>query len=187
MKPYHKKNGNLIQILWRSSLILSLIFSFSTCKTPTTPKDGEADIIILNRYGESLNIHMNGNFLWVLDDLQDVEIDNVAQGKYTFEARKIDDSRIVNTAEIKVAERTDYYWEIGDPADINIVNSSGLALQIFMDGTYQFELQDGLSREIPDVSHGEHFVKAVRSDNGLDYASITMDIQRDQDYTWTIQ
>ena len=187
MKPYHKINGNRIQILWLSSLILSLIISFSTCKTPTAPDDGEADIIIYNRYGESLNIHMNGSFLWVLDDMQDVEIDNIAQGRYTFEARKIDDSRIVNTAEFEVTEKTDYFWEIGDPADINIINSSGMALQIFMDGTYQFELPDGESLWISDVPHGEHFLKAVRSDNGLDYASITMDIERDLDYTWTIE
>jgi hypothetical protein len=159
----------------------------TACKTPTAPEDGEADILIYNRYGESLNIHMNGEFLWVLDDKQEVEIDNVAWGKYSFEAKRIDDSRVVNTAEFDVTEKTDYYWEIGDPADINIINSSGMAMQIFMDGTYQWELPDGEERMISDVPHGEHLLKAVRSDNGQAYASITIDIDKDLDYSWTIE
>lgn len=187
MKPCHKLNGNRIKMLWLLGLVLSLFISIFSCKTPTVPDDGEADIIIFNRYGESLNIHMNGSFLWVLDDSQNVEIDNIALGKYTFEARKIDDSRVVNTAEFDVTERTDYVWEIGDPADISIINASGKDLQIFMDGAYQFELLDGDDRMIPDVPHGPHFLKAVRSDNGLDYISITMNIERDLDYTWMIE
>lgn len=187
MKPYHRLITNRIKILWLMGLTLLLILCITACKTPVAPDDGEADIIIQNRYGDSLNIYMNGSFLWILGDSQNVEIDNIAQGKYEFEARKIDDDMVVNTAEFNVTEKTDYVWEIGDPADINLVNSSGLALQIFMDGVYQFELLDGDSRMISDVPHGEHFLKAVRSDNSQDYASITIDIERDVDYTWTIQ
>lgn len=169
-----------------SGLLVGLLFLGAACKSPVTPKDGEADIIIVNDYGVVLNIFMNGEYLYPLNHNQSVEIDNLKFGVYNFEARVLDTDEIVARKEVDVTSREDYTWLIDDPPDINVVNDLATDLQIYMDGEFQFLLLDEENRWILDVSYGEHFLSAVRVADGRELASVTVTVEDATDYEWTI-
>lgn len=165
-------------------VILCLI---GACKSPYQPDAGEADIVIINDYGADLNIYLNGEFLYVLEYNRSTEIDNVAFGVYYFEARTIESDEFVDSHELDVKVRSDYAWLIDDPPDINVINEFGVDLQIFMDGEYQFEIVDEENRWILDVAYGEHLLKAIRTADGAAVASITVNVDEDADFSWTIE
>lgn len=167
--------------------VWGMIFLIGACSSPIMPEDGEADIVISNDYGESLEIYLNGEFLYVLDHNRSVEMDNVAFGIYRFEARDPDTGGVVASKELDVEVRSDYYWLIDDPPDIDVTNESGVALKIFMEGEYQFDLVDEENRWILDVPYGEHLLRAVRVSDDFALASITVKVEEDTDYAWTIE
>jgi hypothetical protein len=168
-------------------LLVGLLFLGAACKSPVTPKDGEADIIIVNDYGVALNIFMNGEYLYPLNHNQSVEIDNLKFGVYNFEARVIDTDEIVASKEVDVTSRDDYTWLIDDPPDINVINDLATDLNIYLDGEFQFLLLDEENRWILDVSFGEHFLSAVRAADGRELASVTVTVEDATDYEWTIK
>lgn len=167
-------------------LILCLIITGIFCKSPVAPKNGEADIIIANDINQTLDIYLNGNFEYSLPYGHSFEIDNIALGTYKLEAMTEGTSILRASTIIEVASYEDYTWYIDDPADINVVNSSGINLKIYFDGSFIFDLADEENRWILDVIHGEHFISAQRVSDGTTIASITLKIDEDTDYTWTI-
>ena len=167
-------------------LILCLIITGIFCKSPIAPKNGEADIIIANDFNQTLDIYLNGNFKYSLPYGHNFEIDNVALGSYQLEAMTEGTNNMMASTTIDVTQYKDYTWYIDDPADINIVNSSGINLKIYFDGSFIFDLADEENRWILDVTHGEHFISAQRASDGTTFASITMKIDKDTDYSWTI-
>lgn len=168
-------------------LIGALMFTLSTCKSPMSPEEGEADIIVNNEYGETLDIYMNGNFKFSIGYKSSIEIDNVSFGEHELEAKEINTGIVIDSETIDVDDYTDYTWTIDDPPDINVINEYGPTLKIYMDDIYQFDLVDEEDRWIIDVSFGERFLKAIKASDGKEVASITIDVEEKKDYTWTIE
>jgi len=168
------------------SLIIMLIITGMFCKSPIAPKNGEADILVVNDIGQTLDIYLNGSFKYSLPYGHNFEIDNIALGSYKLEAMTEGTNNIMASTTLDVTQYKDYTWYIDDPADINIVNSSGINLKIYFDGSFIFDLADEENRWILDVTHGEHFISAQRASDGSTFASITLNIEEDTDYTWTI-
>lgn len=149
--------------------------------------DGEARIIIYNNYGTELAFYMDGVFQFLIahgdsDKIRDVTLDD-----HDLEARLPGTSTVVETKEIDVTDYQDYTWTIDDPPDINVVNQYGVTLQIYMDGTYRFDVADEENRWLMSVSFGEHILRAVKVSDNREVASTTLDIDENTDYTWTIK
>jgi hypothetical protein len=164
-----------------------LIFSGISCKSPTSPAEGEADIIVYNDYGETLDVYMDGVFKFSSRHKSSIEIDNVELGEHELEAKKIDTGAVVDSGTVEVTDYIDYTWTIDDPPDINVTNKYGKTLKIYMDGNYQFDLANEENRWIIDVSYGERFLKAVKASDGQEAASATIKVDTNTDYSWTIE
>ena len=148
-------------------LIGILILPLITCKSPTSPDgQGEADIIVVNEYGETVDIYMDGSFKFSLRHKSSIEIDNVSLEEHELEARLVGTETVIDSETITVEEKTDYTWTVEDPPDINVTNQYGATLKIYMDGNYQFDLADKENRWIMDVSYGERFLKAIKASDG---------------------
>ena len=158
------------------------------CKSPTSPGgQGEADIIIYNEYGEPIDIFMDGSFKFTIQHKSHIELDDVSYGEYVFVAKKANENEIIDSETILVEEDIDYTWVIDDPPDIRIYNYSGEKLEIYMDGGYQFDLEEEEDRWIIDVPYGERFLLARRKSDGSQIASITINAIENTDYVWTIE
>jgi len=168
-------------------LIGILIIPLIVCKSPTSPNgQGEADIIVSNEYGETVDIYMDGSFKFSLRHKNSIEIDNVSLEEHELEAKIVGTETVIDSETITVEEKTDYTWTVQDPPDINVTNEYGATLKIYLDGNHQFELVDKEDRWIIDVSYGERFLKAVRASDGQEAASTTIKVDDNTDYSWTI-
>jgi len=177
----------LTPIIMILALIGAFIYSLTCCKSPTSPDGlGEADITIHNEYGQPLDIYVNGNFRFTIQNNTEIEIDDVPFGNYTLEAKEVNTDIIVKSETLKVEEKIDYLWIIDDPPDINVINQFGRTLKIYMDGAYQFDLAHEENRWIIDVTYGEHFLKAVRASDSKQVASVTIYVGENTDYSWTV-
>jgi hypothetical protein len=164
-----------------------LMLSLIGCKSPTSPGGaGEADIIVSNNNTETLDVYLDGVFKFSSKYKSSLEIDNVPLGEHQLEARTQDTGTIYDSTSIDVTENVDYTWNIVDPPDINVVNQREDTLKIYMDGKHQFDLVFEENRWILDVSYGERFLKAVRASDGKEIAAVTIKIDRNADFTWTI-
>lgn len=165
-----------------------LLFTLIRCKSPTSPNgQGEADIIVYSKYDETLDIYMDGNFLFSIGYKSSIEIDNVSLEEHELEAKKINTDIVIDKETITVEEKIDYTWTIDDPPDINVTNNFGKTLKIYMDGEYQFDLVDEENRWIIDVPYGERFLKATTASDGKEVASTTIHVDENKDYSWTIR
>lgn len=170
--------------------ILTGIFILTSirCKSPTSPDgQGEADIIVYSEYDETLEIYMDGNFLFTIGYKSSIEIDNVSLEEHELEAKERNTGIIIDSETIEVDEKTDYSWTIDDPPDINVINNYGKTLQIYMNGEYQFDLVDEENRWIIDVAFGEHFLRAIKASDKEQVASVTINVEENKDYYWTIE
>lgn len=165
-----------------------LLLTSIRCKSPTSPNgQGEADIIVYSEYDETLDIYMDGNFMFSIGYKSSIEIDDVTLEDHELEAKEADTGIVIDSETIEVEENTDYSWTIDDPPDINVTNNSGKTLKIYMDGEYQFDLVDEENRWIIDVPFGQRFLKAIRASDGKEVASITLHVDENKDYSWTIE
>lgn len=170
------------------ALVAVLTSSWFSCKSPTSPGgEGEADIVVYNDYGEALDIYLDGGFKFSIGFKSTIEIDNVSLEEHTLEARINATGALVESETIEVSEYTDYAWTIDNPPDINVINQFGKALKIYLDGDYQFELSDEENRWIIDVAYGERFLKAVTASDEQEIASLTIHVDENKDYSWTIE
>ncbi|MBN1222285.1 MAG: hypothetical protein JXB23_03500 [Candidatus Aminicenantes bacterium] len=177
----------LVCLLVFSTICCDSIFGTDEADDTTTDEDEEARIIVTNNFGESLDIYMDGTFLFSLNHDDSETIDDVSLDEHTLEAKKLTTTTVVASAEIDVTNYIDYSWSIDDPPDINVTNQYGHTLKVYMDGNYQFDIVDEENRWIVDVSFGERFLKANRASDGKEVASITLDISENKDYTWTVE
>jgi hypothetical protein len=69
---------------------------------------------------------------------------------------------------------------------ITVINSCGIALDIYMDGIFQFYLENNEYYYIQNVSVGSHLLEAKRKGTTILVRSYTADIQESSGYTWTI-
>ncbi len=174
-----------------------LLFSSVSCKSifgpdeetaaPTTEEGTEARIVVTNKYGESLDIFMDGQFQFALGHKAQNNIRYVTLQDHVLEAKKQSTDTVVASTTISVASKIDYPWVINDPPDINVTNLYGRTLKIYMDGDYLFNLVDEENRWIIDVPYGERFLKAIRASDDKEVASITINVAENKDYSWTIQ
>jgi hypothetical protein len=168
-----------------------LIVFLAGCESIFGPKveesedddDEEARIIVYNHYGEALD----RKFQFTLNDDDDKKIRDVSLDEHDMEAKLAGTGTLVDDETLDVTSYADYSWTIDDAPDIVITNNYGTALKISMDGTYQFDLAYKESRWIMDVSKAEHFLKARRLDNDKEVASVTIDVDENKDYAWTIE
>ena len=69
---------------------------------------------------------------------------------------------------------------------ITVRNGSGIALDIYMDGTFQFFLNDNEYYYIENVAPGTHLLEAKKKDTDILVKSRTVETTADYSYTWTI-
>lgn len=69
---------------------------------------------------------------------------------------------------------------------ITVRNSSGIALDIYMDGTFRFSLENDTYDYIENVTPGTHLLEAKKKDTDSLVKSMTAEISEDFSYTWTI-
>jgi hypothetical protein len=182
-----KKLRNLGHAARILTIIGILIFLSLSCKSPFAPSGGEADIIVYNEYGETLDVYMDGEFRFAISNKANIEIDNVSLKEHELEAKERNTGIIIATETINVEEKVDYTWTIDDPPDICVTNNYGETLKIYMDGNYQFDLADEEDRWVIDVEYGERFLKAIKASNNKEVASITIHADENKDYFWTIE
>ena len=177
-------------------LIGALAFLLASCESIFGPKaededtddtTEEARIIVDNGYGESLDIYLDGNFQFLIEDENSKKIRDVSLDEHKIEAKLPSTSTVVDSETIDVTTYTDYTWTIDDPPDINVTNNYGKTLRIYMDGNYRFDLVDKENRWIMDVSFGDHFLKALKASDDNEVASITIEVTENKDYSWIIE
>ncbi len=69
---------------------------------------------------------------------------------------------------------------------ITVRNGSGIALDIYMDGVYQFYLENNEYYYIENVAPGTHLLEAKKKDTDILVKSRTVETTADSSYTWTI-
>ena len=71
-------------------------------------------------------------------------------------------------------------------ADIVVTNDCSKIVDIYLDGEFQFTLKHKWTIEIDDVSLEEHDLQARETGSGTLIASEMIEVEAEQDYTWTI-
>jgi predicted membrane-bound spermidine synthase len=196
MKRRTRLERNLTKCVAVPFFVAILLIFLAGCESIFGPKTeessdedtdtSEARIIVTNNYGEALDIYMDGNFQFLLDNGSDKKIRDVSFDEHEMEAKLPGTGTSVDSATIDVTQYTDYYYTIDDAPDINVINNYGVTLKIYLDGSYQFDLVDEEDRWIMNVSMGEHFLKAVKTSDLKEVASTTIDVSENKDYTWDI-
>lgn len=160
------------------------------CKSPESPDSGGsvtvATVTVTNEYGEALDIYLDGIFQFVLAHEEDNEIEDISLDAHRLEAKKVGIDQVVDWYDFEITAAGDYFWIVDDPSDINVVNSSGVTLKIYMNEQYQFDLADEENRWILDVSRGEYLMRADKAEDGSEYASNTIVVTQNKNYTWEI-
>lgn len=72
-----------------------------------------------------------------------------------------------------------------EEASITVSNQYGETLDVYMDDSFQFSLDDGDEATIEDVSIGDHYLEAKDAE-GTVVSSTTMSVETDMNYSWTI-
>ncbi len=72
-------------------------------------------------------------------------------------------------------------------ANIIASNDCGIAVDVFLDNTLQFSLENQKSDAIENVSQGIHELLAKKKSDGAEIFSDTIDISRSGNYNWIIE
>ncbi|MBN2206195.1 MAG: hypothetical protein JW742_02220 [Candidatus Aminicenantes bacterium] len=166
--------------------VLALIATAPGCKSPTAPDEGEADILVSNEVGETVDLYMDGELQFAVRDQWTIEIDDVELADHELVAKRAGTDVVLDATTIEVTDRVDYAWMIDDPPDIKVTNVCGQSVRVELDGVYQFDLVDDENRWIIDVAYGRRFLKACRLSDGREIASTTIAVDDNKDYEWTI-
>jgi hypothetical protein len=162
-----------------------LILSWS-CKSPTSPSGGEADIVVTSHWDAPVDVFMDGTFKFPLGYKESAEIDNVSRKNHLMEAKSQVTGEVVAQTTLEVTSKTDYTWTIEHRARIDVANSVDETLKIFMDGVFQLDLVEGEDRWLIDVALGEHLLAALKASDGTQVASTTLKVTENKDYSWGI-
>ena len=171
-------------IAWLGIIILFL----AHCKSPTSPdNEGEADIIVTNDCSKIVDIYLDGEFQFTLKHKWSIEIDDVSLEEHDLQARETGSGTMIASETIEVEAELDYAWTVDDTPDILVYNYFKKTLDIYMDGEFQFNLRYEESRWILDVDYGERYLKALDAGDGSEVASVSIKVDENTDYTWTVQ
>jgi hypothetical protein len=157
-----------------------------SCKSPTAPSGGEADITVTSHWDTAVNVYMDGAFRFPLSYKESAEIDNVSVKNHVLEAKDQATGTLVASTTLEVTDKSEYTWTIEHRARINCDSIFGETLNIYMDGVYQFDLANGENHWIINVPLGNHFLMAIKASDGKEAASITMKVTENTDYGWGI-
>jgi hypothetical protein len=163
-----------------------ILISIWSCKSPTSPDGGEADIYVVSHWTDPVDVYMDGVFQFWLSYKNYAEIDNVSKKSHLMEARSQVTGEVVAQKTIEVTSMIDYSWTIEHLARINCANAFGETLKVTMDGVFQFVLADEEDRWIIDVALGEHLLSAFKTSDGKEVAAILVKVTENRDYSWTI-
>lgn len=178
---------SLLLLLLAAACLLPLSCKSSEDPNTTSTTDTEvASIVITNDYGETLDISMDGTYQFTLEHEESEDVDNVSLTEHELKARLAGTDQVVDEEKIDVTSETAYSWLIDDPPDINIVNSTGVSLMIYVNEEYRFDLADEENRWIINLPFGEYVLKAYKVSNEEQYASTTVNVNENRDYTWTV-
>jgi hypothetical protein len=71
--------------------------------------------------------------------------------------------------------------------DLVIDNQCGVAVDIFMDGTYLFSIEYLENKTAEDVAQGSHFLEAKKRGTGIIVASITQEVVGGGNLLWIVE
>ena len=191
MKPFRKFFFHSVVRFPLFILAVVIGLTFLACESVEDPNEEEDDteiasIMVNNDYGETLDIFMNGVFQFTLEHEESEDVDDVELDEHTLQARLAGTDQVVDEEEFDVTSYTVYTWTIDDPPDLNIINESGIDLMIYINDQYYFNLVDEEDRWVMNVEYGDYNVKAFKVSNEAEYASATITVDDNIDYSWTI-
>jgi hypothetical protein len=180
--------------------VACLVLLLAGCESLFGPKTEEATetseearIVCLNNYGQILDIYMDGSLQFTLGTSSTgtganntKKIHNVSLDEHTLQGKLAGTGTTVDEQTIDVTSYADHSYTISPPPSINVGNNYGVALRISMDNVFQFELAHGESRWIMNVSKTEHFLKATKTSDGKEVASISLTTDDNKTYSWSI-
>jgi len=181
------RNRTIRQALGMAFWLGILLSALAGCKNSTTPDEPkEARIIVRNNCGISVDIYMDGVYLFYLEYKEYYYIEDVALGTHALVAKKMGTDTLLKSISTEVSEKQDYTWTISSTAIVKIINNYGETLSVYGDGTYQTDIDDGASASIQNIPYGEHLFEAKRPDESEVLASTSFEVLEDKEYTWTI-
>ncbi len=164
-----------------------LLFSSWNCKSPESSTDSnEANIIVINTSGTTVDIYLDGVFKFSVDNDASVTLEKIALGVHQFEAKLKDSAVVVQSVEFDLDQSGDYEWTILGPSQLTISNSYGEALQISANGDYLGDVADAASVTIGNVPFGTFLLEAKKQADGTLVASLSIVIDEIKEYFWTI-
>ena len=163
------------------------ICSMISCKSPASPEDIKATIVVSNECGLEIDVYMNGVFQFSLDFLIYEIIENVTGGVYEIVAKKKDTVEEIANETVIVNADGEYWISILSAASIKIINNYGETLNIYTNGSLQGELSDQESQVFTNVPYGDHVLEAAKSSDNSLVASTTLTVAEEKEYTWTIK
>ncbi len=158
------------------------------CKNPEGPdEDITANLFISNECGVTIDVFMDGNFQFSVDFLYYEVIQNVSRGVYEIVAKKAGTEFLVSSDSLNVNTSGDYWVTILSPASLKVINEYGQTLDIYTNGQYQGELDDQESQVFTNMPYGEHILEAAKTADNTLVESVTMEVEENKEYTWTIK
>jgi hypothetical protein len=174
--------------VWGTVAILGLlILGGPACKNSTTPDGNDkARIRVNNDCGIAIDIYMDSEYKFYLEYKEYYYIENFALGKHLLEAKKKGTDTVLKSTVADITIAQDYTWTVRSSATVAVVNKYGETLSLYGDGTYQSDIDDGVTATIPNIPYGEHTLEAKRPNQSEVLKSTTINVLGDNLYTWTI-
>jgi hypothetical protein len=181
------KKLNLVRVLGMSAFLGLLLSAGPGCKNSTTP-DGndEARIIVRNNCGIAVDIYLDDVYQVFLEQKEYSYIENFSLGTHVLKAKKKGTDILLKSTTGEFTQKQDYTWTITSSAVVTITNNYGETISLYGDGTYQSDLENGVSAQIPDIPYGEHLLEAKRPNQTEVLASKRIEVLGDNVYSWTI-
>lgn len=173
----------------RSSAALVLLISLAagiSCKNSTTPEQTQANILVGNECGTTVDVFFNGELQFTLEDQAGSTIFNVSLGTHDLVAKWEGTDKVVAAENPEVTQLSDYKWTVLSSANLTITNEYGETLNIYGDDSLLGQLENGKTDTLERIPYGEHKMEAKKSDDTV-VASSTFVIEDNTEYTWTIK
>lgn len=171
-------------ISWLGIFILVSI----SCKSPTGPNAGTSviNITVSNECGVAVDVYMDGNFQFSIENLGNNILVNVSLGVHELEAKKKGTETLVVSFSVDIYETKEYEWTILSAARLTISNEYGETLSIFGDGDSLGDMDSPGTMIIHEIPYGEHLFEAKRPSDSTKVTSISIDFVENKEYLWTI-
>jgi len=164
-----------------------LLLSSWSCKSPESSEDiMEANIIVINTSGTTVDIYLDGVFKFSVDNDASATLEKITLGVHQFQAKLKDSAVVVQEVEFDLDQSGDYEWTILGPSKLTVSNSYGETLQISANGEYVGDIADASDITISNVPFGTFLMVATKQSDGSLVASLSIVIDEIKEYFWTI-